>query len=329
MAQRVVGVEIADSGTRMVVALEAERATRRWYTRLAAPPSAPEAVEHVHTLIARALADSGTPSADDGAGVAIGVALAGQVDAARGVVRDVRLAAGWTDYPLASVLAERWGGPVVVRTTTQAAALAEAQVGAGRGRGDLLYLVLGRSISAGFVLGGTVYCGPRGRAGDLAHWLVRPGGPRCSCGAQGHLEPIASAQSLVRRMIGRAVDHEDSNAAMLRISGGRAEAMTAEQVVHLAVEGDPVARAVVDEALDALAPALANLVAVLDLEAIVLGGPLALAGEGFLEPLGARLAAFRPPVAPAPLLLAGELEPGAALIGALLSAGATRGHPDD
>ncbi|GAC1450134.1 MAG: hypothetical protein PVSMB4_08800 [Ktedonobacterales bacterium] len=319
MAQTVVGLEIADSGTRMVVALEAERTARRWSTRLVAPPSAPEAVAHMHALIARALAESGMPAAENGPGIAIGVALAGQVDAARGVVRDVRLAAGWADYPLAAVLAERWGGPVVVRTTTQAAALAEARVGAGRGRGDLLYLVLGRSISAGFVFGGKVYYGPRGRAGDLAHWLARPGGPRCSCGAQGHLEPIASAQSLVRTMIGRAVDHEDSNAAMLRISGGRAEAMTAQQVVRLAVEGDPVARSVVDEALNALAPALANLVAVLDLEAIVVGGPLAQADEGFLDALDARLEACRPPVAPAPLLLAGELEPAAALIGALLS----------
>lgn len=325
MAETVVGVEITDSGMRIVAALAAERVARRWYTRLAAPPSATETVEHVYALIARVLAESGMPSAGERP-VDIGVALAGQVDTARGMVRDVRLAVGWKDFPLAAALAARWGGMVVLQTTTQAAALAEARLGAGRGHDNLLYLLLGRSISAGLVLDGKVYHGPRGRAGDLAHWLVRPGGPRCSCGAQGHLEPIASAQSLVRTMIGRAVDHEQSNAAMLRISGGRAEAMTAEQVVRLAAEGDPVARAVVDEALDALAPALANLSVALDLPAIIVGGPLALAGADFLDPLSARLDALRSPTTPAPLLLAGELEPAAALIGAVLSAGGQVGQ---
>ena len=330
MAEGVVGVEIADSGMRLVAALDTERGARRWSTRLPAPPTAREALTHVHALIARALAESGT--AAGGAGrphVAVGVALAGRVDAAHGTVRDVPLASGWQDFPLAAALTERWGGPVAAQTTTQAAALAEARLGAGRGHGDLLYLVLGRSITASFVLRGRVYYGAHGQTGDLAHWRVRADGPRCSCGARGHLEPIASAQSLVRNTIGRAVDRPESNAAMLAISGGRAEAMTAEQVVRLAAEGDPVAGAVVAEALDALAPALANLVAALDPDAIVLGGPLAAAGGAFLDPLSARLEAQRRgrPFASAPSLLAGELEPAAALIGAVLSAELARAEP--
>jgi glucokinase len=330
MASGVVGVEIADSGMRLVAALDTARGARRWATRLLAPPAAEEAMTHVHALIARALAESGEGAASKGRPhVAVGVALAGGVDAAHGVVRNVPLASGWHDFPLAAALTERWGGPVAAQTTTQAAALAEAQLGAGRGHSDLLYLVLGRSITASFVLQGRVYYGAHGQTGDLAHWSVRADGPRCSCGARGHLEPIASAQSLVRNMIGQAVDRPESNAAMLAISGGRAEAMTAEQVIRLAAEGDPVAGAVVGEALDALAPALANLVAALDPDAIVLGGPLAAAGDAFLGPLGARLAAQRRgrPLAPAPSLLAGELEPAAALIGAVLSAELTRAEP--
>jgi glucokinase len=235
-------------------------------------------------------------------------------------VRAVPLAAGWQDFPLAAALSERWGGPVVIQTPTQAAALAEARLGAGRGLGDLLYLALGRSVSAGFVLGGRVYAGAHGRAGDLAHWPAVPDGPRCSCGGQGHLGSVASSQGLVRAMIGRAVDHPESNDAMLAISGGRAEAMTAEQVVRLAASGDPVARAVVDELLAALAPTFAQLIAALDPAVVVLGGPLAAAGPDFLDPLAARVRALCEPVAPAPPLLAGKLEPLAALVGAVLSA---------
>jgi glucokinase len=96
--------------------------------------------------------------------------------------------------------------------------------------------------------------------------------------------------------------------------------MSAAQVAELAASGDPVARGVMDEALDALALALANLIAALDPDAIVLGGPLAAASGSVLDPLAERvrrLAGSRPDLPP---LLAGELEPAAALIGAVLSA---------
>jgi glucokinase len=235
-------------------------------------------------------------------------------------VRQVRLASGWEDFPLARALAERWGGPAVILTTTQAATLAEARLGAGRGRQQVIYLWLGRSVAAGLLLHGTLYLGAHGAAGNLAHWQARPDGPRCSCGARGHLEPITSAQSLVRTMIGRAVDAPASEAAMLRITGGRAEAMTAEQVARLAAEGDPVAVGVVGEALDALAPALANLAVALDPDVIVLGGPLAGAAAGFVAPLGARVAALCQPFMAAPPVHAGELDPVAALVGAVLAA---------
>lgn len=327
-----VGVDLADSGTRLVatvlepvlgpvlgptMAADAVRAARRWYTRLPEPPSATEAVTHLNVLIARALAESGMePGAP---GIALGVALAGEVDTRRGVVRGVRLASGWEDFPLARTLGGRWGGPVAVLTTTQAAALGEARLGAGRGKPDLVYLLLGRGVSAALIMDGRLAVGAHGRAGDLAHWLALPGGPRCACGAQGHLDPIASAQSLVRAMIGLAVDQPESNARMLAVSGGRAEAMTAEQVARLAAEGDPVARGVVDRALDALAPALANLVAALDPDAIVVGGPLA-GVRAFLDPLEDRVAALCQPFTTAPPLLGGELEPVAALSGAVAAA---------
>jgi glucokinase len=107
---------------------------------------------------------------------------------------------------------------------------------------------------------------------------------------------------------------------MLRVTGGRAEALTAPQVVALAAAGDPAARAVLDEALDALALALANLVAVLDPALIVIGGPLAQAGEAFLAPLRARLEELCRAFGFVPDLRAGALDPGAALLGAWLLA---------
>jgi glucokinase len=328
----VVGVEIADGGTRLVATIGAAAGGRRWYTRLDAPPMPAEALGHLNALIARALAESGLAGSASPAPcrVAVGVALAGQVDPAHGVVRSLRPAEGWEGFGLAAALTERWGGPVVVRTTTQAAALAEARLGAGRGHADVLYVSIGRSIAAGLVLAGRVYNGARGRAGELAHWSVGPAGPdtadgpRCSCGARNHLEPIASAQAVVRRMIGRAADHPASSAALLAISGGRAEAATAAQVAQLAADGDPVARGVIDEALAALAPALANVIGVLDPGVVVIGGPLASARDTFLGPLADRVRVQRPTETDRPALLGADLEPAAALIGAAVGAAEAR-----
>jgi glucokinase len=201
-----------------------------------------------------------------------------------------------------------------------AAAIAESALGAGAGYDPLLCVSIARSVSAGVIARGQPLHGARGLEGALAHLPVRPGGPRCSCGARGHLEPIASAQAIVRTTIGRASDVDDSLAAIQRITGGRAESLTAPQVIQLAAEGDPIARAVVADALDALALALAHAVALVDPGALVIGGPLAAAGNAFLSPLRDRLALLLGAHAEAPPVLAASLEPRTALVGAYLLA---------
>jgi len=320
-----VGIEIAESATRFTLTLGDTAQSRRWHTRLASPATPAQAVDTIAALVDRAKQE-GRETADVPATIAdmqlaVGVALADAVvDARHGIVRRLRYAPGWDNFPLAERLAERTGASVRLASATNAAAVAEAHAGAGKGRASILYVALGRAITSSFVGGGRYLAGAHGAEGQLGHWLVRPDGTRCACGARGHLEPIASAQSLVRNLIGRASDSDESTAAMLRVTGGRAEAMSAAQVVRLAEEGDPAARAVLDEALGALAHALANLVAVLDPAIIVIGGTLAAAGDGFFDPLAARLDALCRPFVAAPDLLPGALEPMAALLGARLIA---------
>jgi glucokinase len=117
-------------------------------------------------------------------------------------------------------------------------------------------------------------------------------------------------------MIGRAAASDESTAAMLRVSGGRAEAMSAAQVVELAVAGDPAAHAVIQDAVDALANALASFSLLLDPGSIVIGGPLALADSYYFRMLNERLRARLGDLIPPPAVVPGQLEPNAALIGA-------------
>ncbi len=339
MSAEIVGIEIAGSATRFTFTAGDTPLAGRGHERFPRPVTPDEAVTVIAGALAHAHALRGgfqnPPSREmllqehsprPPIPVALGVALADAVvDAGRGIVRRLRYAPGWDGFPLAERLAERTRATVRLASATNAAAVAEARAGAGQGRESMLYVALGRTITSSFVVGGRYLAGAHDTEGQLGHVLVRPDGPRCACGAYGHLDPLASAQSLVRNLIGRASDSDESTAAMLRVSGGRAEAITAPQVVQLADEGDPAARVVLDEALDALAVALANLVAALDPAAIVIGGPLAAAGEGFFGPLAARLDALCRPFAAAPELLPGTMGPMAALGARLLATDAAGG----
>jgi glucokinase len=327
------GVEITERATRFTLTFDAAPHSRRWHTHVARSATPSQAAEIVAALLDRGLReereepeshDPGMRAATGESNPAMGVALAdATVDATNGIIRGLRYAPGWENAPLARLLAERTGAAIRLASATNAAAVAEVLLGAGRDGDPLLYVLIARSITSSLVVGGRYLAGASGEEGQLGHWLVRPDGPRCPCGAYGHLDPIASAQSLVRNLIGRAADSDGSTAAMLRVSGGRAEAMAAAQVVQLATEGDPAARAVLDDALDALAAALANLVAVLAPAAIVIGGPLASAGDGFFGPLRARLVALRGSITPTPALRPGLLGPLAPLLGACLLASDT------
>ena len=319
---RGVGVEIADGGMRMVATLATNDRTaattgRRWHRHLAAPPFPDEALAALNTLIEQALAeDSAQWTHPEG----LGIALWGDADPTRGVTLGMPHTSGWDDFPLAARLSDHWQTPVRLQPATSAAGLAEAISGTGKDAHVMLYVHSGRTITSALIVGGSIIPGASGRAGKLGHWLVQPDGPRCSCGMRGHLDPIASAQTIVRRTIGLASGSDESTAAMLRVSGGRAEAMTVRQVIQLASEGDPSATTVLESAWDALAVALANLVAALDPDVIVIGGPSAEAGEAFCGPLRERLEMLCASWRPAPAILPGALEPRAALLGACLLA---------
>lgn len=306
------GIELADLATRLAIATPGEqrgqvgRVRRHRFER---PPTPDAVIERVAAL----LEAMGAPALSG-----IGVAYWGGVNPARGEVSDARLGAGWAGCPFAERLANRVGAPVRLMTGVNAAARAEALVGAAAGRSPLLYVHLGRSVTSALVIAGEPTLGSHFDEGRFGHWQTGLDGPRCVCGAQGHLEPLVSAQSLVRMAIGVAADDEATLAAIHRVTGQRAEALTAPQLIALARDGAHPLRELVEYALAALAGALANLAVTLDPAMIVIGGPLAQADEIVLVWLREQVAARLTGIAEPPLITAAALEPTAALLGASL-----------
>lgn len=234
---------------------------------------------------------------------AVGVACLGLVDEVRGTaVRSV--AGGWTDLPLRELLESALELPVVVGHDLRAAALAEAQLGAGRGADSFLLVAVGTGIGGAYVRDGVPMQGARSRAGEIGHLPVTGSDLPCGCGRSGCAETHASGRSIARRYEERT---------------GR-PATAAE--VAAAADTDADAAQVWSQAVDALADVLAACTAVLDPELIVLGGGVALSAERLLTPLAQRLQSLVT-LGEAPPILPAALGDRAAVVGAMLLAGET------
>lgn len=295
----VVGIEISGNGSRQTVALanldgEVLHKVRR-------PLDYVPDTQSVLKLIDEMLAEiTGPERLQDGRILRVGVAVGGLVDARRGIVRRLHHAHEWNNFPLQDYMAGKLEVPCIIDNNANAAALAEVEYGAlrehenGNRRSDqvVLYIGLGRGIGGGLVVNGRIYHGFSSTAGEIGHLLVKEYGPKCSCGGFGHLEAIASAQAIARRMIGLSVEYPETEEALRRITGARAERITAEQVFTLAAEGDKVARQVVDEVENYLGIALANIIHLINPSVIILGGPVAQAGDLLIKPLQARIQAL-------------------------------------
>lgn len=246
--------------------------------------------ETVLKLLDEMLAEVTNPERlQDGRILRVGVAVGGLVDATRGLVRTLHHAHGWDDFPLQDYLTNKLDIPCIIDNNANAAALAEVQSGAGVGERVVLYVGLGRGIGGGLVVNGTIYHGTTCTAGEIGHMLVKENGPKCSCGSFGHLEAIASAQAIARTMIGLSVEYPETEAAIRRVTGARAERITAEQVFRLAAEGDAVAQGIVKDVQTYLGIALANIVQLINPGMIILGGQVAQVGELLIGPLQTRI----------------------------------------
>jgi glucokinase len=294
---------------------------RVWRRREESPLEPAAASDAVARLIQAILATLTEANWSD---VTVCCALEAELDARRKHIISLGYASSWDGVNYQQLLTDRIGGRATLATLTEAAALAEYEGGAGRNHGSMLYILPARGVTACFISQGQIIQDAIGPTESLDHWPVRDGGPRCACGGHGHLGALASAQAIVRTMIGRAAASDESTEAMLRVSGGRAEAMSAAQVVKLAAAGDPIAQDVIRDAVEALASALAPLNERLDPSVIVVGGALAAAAPFYFDELNERLRERLPGVRQYARAIPGTLEPLATLTGAALLAARMR-----
>jgi glucokinase len=205
---------------------------------------------------------------------AIGVGLPGIVDQSDHRVRVAPALPQLNGYPVSEELGRRVGRPVAIENDANAAALAECWVGAGRGAQDVLLITLGTGIGGGLVLGGRLWAGKSGFAGEVGHIQADAQGITCACGSRGCVETLAGSRGWVRRA---------NELLATRASALKGRELEPRTIVEAARQGDAVALEVVEGAAAALGVGLAAALDLLNLERIVVGGGVAAAGEFLLS----------------------------------------------
>ncbi len=282
---------------------------------VSAPTRAGEGAEEVVARVVEMIRASMEAVGAEGGGVAgVGIGAPGPLDRERGIVTETPNL-GWREVPLRDMVAERIALAVATENDANCAAYGEWWLGAGRGAERLVGLTLGTGIGGGIVLGGEIYHGASGAAGEAGHMSVHFAGRRCACGSNGCVEAYASGPAIAARAVEGLGTAGDTSLATL-VSEDPA-LVTAEAVCEAATAGDGYARGVLEETARILAVAVANLIHLFNPDVIVIGGGVAAAGDLLFRPLRAEVSrrAFRS-AAGACRIVPAELPETAGMIGA-------------
>lgn len=256
----VVALDVGGTAMKGALVTAAGTSYLRWPTPRAAGPDA---------VVAAVLAAVDDLVLHAGAAAAVGLVVPGLVDDTNGIAIDSENI-GWRDVPFRDLVRRRTGLPVGFGHDVRAGGVAERAQGAAGGVDDVLFMPIGTGIAGAMFVGGRLV--PDRYAGEIGHIDVGVD-VDCLCGARGCLEAVASGAAIARRY---------------QWAGG-AEVAGSREVLHRRQAGDPIAVRVWDDAIAALARALATYVSLLAPRRIVIGGGLAQAGPALFDPLRKRL----------------------------------------
>lgn len=270
-----IATAIADTTGRLIatcrIATEVEQGPERIIGRI---------VDSVHQL----LRDSGAAQA-----AAIGVGCGGPLDPDAGVILSPPNLPGWDAVPLKRILEDEFGVETYVDNDANAAALGEHLFGAGVGARTMIYVTVSTGIGGGIIVDGHLLHGVRASAGEIGHQTVIVDGPRCNCGNRGCLEALASGTAIARRA--REALATNPNSLMVALAGGQIDSVTAQTVVQAVRENDELALKIWGDTIEYLSVGLANVIATLAPEVVVIGGGVSEAGDMLFPPLRRSVAA--------------------------------------
>jgi glucokinase len=263
--------------------------------------SGEESYDRLVTLIDRLLA---SPKALGRKVRGIGVGVPGITLHHRGIVKWA-YTLQWRDFPLKARLSDRYELPITIDNDVNLAALGELWFGAGQNAQNMILIAIGTGIGAGIIIDGALYRGSTEASGEIGSMV--PG--REFLGRDfrdfGALESVASGTGIAERA-----------REVLKAQGAKIypDGVTAEEVFDAARLGQAWAWSVIEETVDFLAMAIANLTVMFDPEVIILGGGVSRSADMLIEPISRRINGAVPAL---PRLVTSRLGLRAAAMGAI------------
>src|SRR5258705_801891 len=200
----------------------------------------------------------------------IGLGVPGLVDGHGNVEAPIF---GWHGFPLGPTLRQRLRLPILIDNDVNTLAVAERLYGRGRGIDHFLTVTIGRGVGLGIIIGGDVYRGWLGGAGEFGHVAVTVGGPLCECGKRGCLEALVADPALIFQAVESG----------LELPAGQPATQVAA-LRGLAQRGEQRALSIYAEAGATFGRAVAGLVNVLNPQLIVISGEGTLAWQYLAKP---------------------------------------------
>jgi glucokinase-like ROK family protein len=180
---------------------------------------------------------------------------------------------GWRDIPFQALWKERFGVPVYVVNEGSAAALGEHYFGVAANYHDFVYLSASAvGLGAGIMIGGKLFQGVDGYAGEVGHTVLDPSGPLCACGRHGCWEKVAGSQAIIKYVVDQV--HEGHASSALDLIDGNPQKLTADVIAHAAREGDPVVCEAMARVARLFGVGVMNLINTFNPQLVVIGGAL-------------------------------------------------------
>ena len=233
-------------------------------------------VDRLAESIEKVIDDAGVQKAEI---VGVGCTANSPVDHKNGRVMIAPNIPGWRDgYELRAELQKRINLPVTVDNDVNLATLGEATYGAGKGFSDLACIFVGTGIGGGVILDGKLRRGRRWLAGEFGHMIAERNDLVCVCGMTGHFNSYAGGEPIQQRLR-QAAEAGESPFLLQCLQENESGKFSGEAILQAISLGDPATLGIINEAQEMLGILIANVVAILDPEAIILGG-------GVIEGLG-------------------------------------------
>jgi len=210
----------------------------------------------------------------------IGIGAAGLIDRPKGVVLLSPNFPDWEEVPLGPYLTRKLGLPCFLDNDANAITLGEKWAGAGRDLPNFVCLTLGTGVGSGLILDNQLWYGSQGFGPEIGHMTIRPGGERCDCGNRGCLETLASATYLVKTAAKGLL--KNASPILARKMACSSAPLSAQVIFETALQGDRFCLSLFKTLGQSLGIASANLVQILGLDGIVLGGGVSKASTIFL-----------------------------------------------